>query len=58
MTLRPIDERPDLYDEAERWSVDQLRAHQLERLQASVRAAYDYQPSARTSAQWSATTSG
>ncbi|AKT50592.1 phenylacetate--CoA ligase PaaK [Arsenicicoccus sp. oral taxon 190] len=44
MTLPPIEERPDLYDEAERWSVDQLRAHQLQSLQASVRAAYEHVP--------------
>ncbi|ANS79028.1 Phenylacetate-coenzyme A ligase [Serinicoccus hydrothermalis] len=41
MTLPEIDERPDLHDEAETWSVDQLRAHQLERLQSCVRRAYD-----------------
>ncbi|OLT17978.1 phenylacetate--CoA ligase [Serinicoccus sp. CUA-874] len=41
MTLPEIDERPDLHDEAETWSVDQLRATQLERLQACVRRAYD-----------------
>ena len=44
MTLPPIDERPDLYDDAERWSVDELRAHQLERLQTTVRSAYDHVP--------------
>ncbi len=32
MKLPLIDPRPDLYDEAERWSVDELRARQLERL--------------------------
>src|SRR5471030_1223230 len=36
--------RPDLYDEAERWSVDELRAHQLSRLQATVTAAYEHVP--------------
>ena len=41
MNLPPIEPRPDLYDEAERWSVDELRARQLERLQWSVRHAYD-----------------
>ena len=35
---------PDLYDEAERWSVDELRALQLERLQWSLRHAYDHVP--------------
>ncbi|MCG7323057.1 phenylacetate--CoA ligase PaaK [Arsenicicoccus bolidensis] len=44
MTLPPIDERTDLYDDAERWSVDELRAHQLERLQTTVRSAYDHVP--------------
>ena len=34
-----IEPRPDLYDEAERWSVDELRARQLERLQWSLRHA-------------------
>ena len=41
MNLPAIAPRPDLYDEAERWSVDELRATQLERLQWSVRHAYD-----------------
>jgi len=41
MNLPVIAPRPDLYDEAERWSVDELRATQLERLQWSVRHAYD-----------------
>ena len=39
MNLPNIEARPDLYDEAERWSVDELRARQLERLQWSVRHA-------------------
>src|SRR6476619_5241602 len=41
MNLPNIEARPDLYDEAERWSVDELRARQLERLQWSVRHAFD-----------------
>lgn len=44
MPLPEIDSRPDLFDEAERWSVDELRARQLERLQSSVRSAYDNVP--------------
>ena len=39
MALPTIDPRPDLHDEAETWSVDQLRAVQLERLQGCVRRA-------------------
>jgi phenylacetate-CoA ligase len=42
--LPTIDARPDLYDAAERWSVDELRGRQLERLQATVRAAYERVP--------------
>lgn len=41
MNLPVITPRPDLYDEAERWSLDELRARQLERLQWSVKHAYD-----------------
>ena len=44
MNLPNIEPRPDLYDEAERWSVDELRARQLERLQWSVRHAFDHVP--------------
>ncbi|MGC5585269.1 phenylacetate--CoA ligase PaaK [Ornithinimicrobium sp. W1665] len=44
MTLPTIDPRPDLHDEAETWSVDQLRAVQLERLQGCVRRAYEGVP--------------
>ncbi len=44
MKLPLIEARPDLYDEAERWSVDELRARQLERLQWSVRHAFDHVP--------------
>jgi len=40
MNLPVIEPRLDLYDEAERWSVDELRAKQLERLQWSVQHAY------------------
>ncbi|MDP9220975.1 MAG: phenylacetate--CoA ligase [Actinomycetota bacterium] len=39
-----LDERPDLYDDAERWSVDELRARQLDRLRATLNAAYDNVP--------------
>jgi phenylacetate-CoA ligase len=42
MNLPLIEPRPDLYDDAERWSVDELRARQLERLQWSVRHAFDH----------------
>ncbi len=44
MSLPTIDARPDLHDDAERWSVDRLRSEQLARLQASVRRAYDNVP--------------
>ena len=40
MTLPEIAPRPDLYDDAETWSVDELRARQLDRLQQAVRTAY------------------
>lgn len=39
--LPRIEPRPDLYDDAETWSVDQLRTTQLARLQGCVRRAYD-----------------
>jgi phenylacetate-CoA ligase len=39
-----LDERPDLYDDAERWSVDELRTRQLDRLRATLSAAYDNVP--------------
>jgi phenylacetate-CoA ligase len=39
-----LDERPDLYDDAERWSVDELRARQLDRLRSTLNAAYDNVP--------------
>ncbi|WP_299519566.1 phenylacetate--CoA ligase PaaK [uncultured Serinicoccus sp.] len=39
--LPEIEPRPDLYDEAETWSVDQLRTTQLQRLQDGVRRAYE-----------------
>src|SRR6476469_4075365 len=42
MILPNIEARPDLYDEAEQWSVDELRARQLERLPWSVRHAFDH----------------
>jgi phenylacetate-CoA ligase len=41
VTLPTIEPRPDLYDDAERWSVDQMRSEQLTRLQSAVRRAYD-----------------
>ncbi len=44
MSLPSIEPRPDLYDEAERWSVDELRARQLQRLQQTVRQAYEHVP--------------
>jgi phenylacetate-CoA ligase len=44
MDLPQIDPRPDLYDDAERWSVDELRAAQLERLRWTLRHAYDNVP--------------
>ena len=40
MSLPEIEPRPDLHDDAETWSVDELRTHQLSRLQQAVRAAY------------------
>lgn len=39
--LPEITPRPDLFDDAERWSVDELRAIQLTRLQDCVRRAYE-----------------
>ncbi len=44
MSLPEIDDRPDLYDDAERWSVDELRATQLERLRWSLTHAYENVP--------------
>lgn len=41
MPLPTITPRPDLYDDAERWSVDQMRSEQLSRLQTAVRRCYD-----------------
>jgi phenylacetate-CoA ligase len=41
MNLPVIAPRLDLYDEAEKWSVDELWAKQLERLQWSVGHGYD-----------------
>jgi phenylacetate-CoA ligase len=43
-TLPLVEPRPDLYDEAERWSVDELRAHQLSRLRSSLTTAYENVP--------------
>jgi phenylacetate-CoA ligase len=42
--LPVVEPRPDLYDEAERWSVDELRAHQLSRLRSSLTTAYENVP--------------
>ncbi|HET7475176.1 MAG TPA: phenylacetate--CoA ligase PaaK [Dermatophilaceae bacterium] len=42
MTLPLVEPRPDLYDDAERWSAEELQARQLHRLQWSVRHAYDH----------------
>ncbi len=44
MSLPDIEPRPDLYDDAERWSVDELRSHQLDRLRGSLTHAYDNVP--------------
>jgi phenylacetate-CoA ligase len=41
MSLPTVDSRPDLHDEGERWSVDQLRTRQLDRLRWTVQHAYD-----------------
>jgi len=41
MSLPTVEARPDLYDEGERWSVDQLRTRQLDRLRWTVQHAYD-----------------
>lgn len=43
-TLPPIPNGDDLLDDAERWSLDELRAHQLERLRATLQRAYDHVP--------------
>src|SRR3954452_17769683 len=48
MQLPLIEPRPDLYDEAERWSLDELRARQLQRLQWSVWHAFDHVEHYRT----------
>ncbi|HEX8973655.1 phenylacetate--CoA ligase PaaK [Oryzihumus sp.] len=48
MSLPPISARPDLLDEAEQWSIDELRATQLTRLQWTVQHAYDNVPHYRT----------
>ena len=44
MSLPTVTPRPDLLDEAELWSLDELRARQLERLQWTVQHAYDNVP--------------
>jgi phenylacetate-CoA ligase len=43
-SLPVIDERPDLYDDGERWTLDELRGRQLERLRATLSAAYENVP--------------
>src|SRR3954447_9931797 len=48
MKLPLIEPRPDLYDDAERWSLDELHARQLQRLQWSVRHAFDHVEHYRT----------
>ncbi len=48
MTLPHIDPRPDLFDDAEKWSVDELRKVQLERLQDTVHRAYEHVPHYKT----------
>ena len=44
MNLPVIEPRPDLYDEAEHWSVDQVRSHQLDRLRWTLAHAYENVP--------------
>ncbi|GAA4350760.1 phenylacetate--CoA ligase PaaK [Angustibacter luteus] len=44
MMLPVIDERPDLFDVAETWSLDELREHQLHRLRWSLAHAYEHVP--------------
>ncbi len=44
MSLPPVTPRPDLLDEEEKWSVDELRANQLSRLQETVRSCYENVP--------------
>ncbi|WP_426564102.1 phenylacetate--CoA ligase PaaK [Angustibacter sp. McL0619] len=44
MALPVIDERPDLFDAAEKWSLDELREHQLQRLRWSLTHAYNHVP--------------
>lgn len=41
MGLPTTDIRTDLYDDAEQWSLDELRARQLQRLQETVRSSYE-----------------
>lgn len=48
MGMPTTDTRTDLYDDAERWSLDELRARQLERLQETVRSSYENVPHYRT----------
>ncbi len=47
-TLPTIPDGSDLLDDAERWSADRMRAHQLEKLQATVRHAYEHVPHYRS----------
>lgn len=53
MSLPTIPPRADLYDEAERWSLEELREHQLRRLQQTVQRTYEHVPHYR--AQFEAT---
>ncbi len=47
-TLPPIPDGSDLLDDAERWSVDHMREHQLQKLQATVAHAYEHVPHYRS----------
>ncbi|MDQ3382991.1 MAG: phenylacetate--CoA ligase, partial [Actinomycetota bacterium] len=44
MSLPEIAPRPDLFDDAETWSVDRMRTEQLSRLRAGVHRAYEGVP--------------
>lgn len=51
MALPEIRPQDDLLDDAERWSLDELRATQLKRLQTTVRRSYDHVPHYRAEMQ-------